>query len=231
MTQLTEVQFKAALPKGMQKRVDSKIMAQINDVLTNSEVAEELRENILGYSKVLNDGRYKISSYISAVKYISFRTMGDTHKQAYAKTFPAKIDRWAVMGVSDKDISKYLNIYNQGKLVQQVYEQSLTPTYILNADNYQKAINTQVAIMQDLDISPKVRSDAANSILNHIKRPEVQKVELDIGVTDNSVIAGLQDITKSLATQMHESIKMGVHSAKEIAHQKIIDVTPEVIDD
>jgi len=229
MTQLTEVQFKAALPKGMQKRVDHSVMANINDVLSSSEVAEELRENLLGFSSVLRDGKYKIESYINAVKYISFRMMGDTQKQSYAKTFPDRISRWAVLQVSDKDISKYLNIYNKSKLVQQVYEQSLTPTYILNADNYQEAINTQVSIMKDLDISPKVRSDAANSILNHIKRPEVQKVELDIGVSDNSVIAGLQDITSKLAVQMHESIKSGTHSAKEIAHQKIIDVTPEEV--
>jgi len=229
MSHLTEEQFKAALPKGMQKRVDQSIMVNINNVLSNSMVAEELRENMLGFSSVLRDGKYKLESYVNAVKFISFRLMGDTLKQSYCKTFPDKIARWAILLVSDKDISKYVSIYNKSKLVQAVYEQSLTPTYILNADNYQKAINTQVSIMEDLDISPKVRSDAANSILNHIKRPEVRKVELDIGVSDNSVIAGLAEITSALAVQMHESIKTGVFSAKEIAHQKIIDVTPEEV--
>lgn len=231
MVQLTEDQFKEALPKTLQKRVDKNVMQNINDVLANSEVAEQLRENILGFSSVLREGKYKLDSYVNAVKYISYRMMGDTQKQAYAKTFPNKMSRWKVLQVSDKDISKYLNIYNKSKLVQSVYEQSLTPTYILNADNYQKAINVQVAIMEDLDVNPRDRVAAANSVLTNLKRPEVQKVELDIGVNDNSVISGLQEVTNRLAQQMHESINSGVYTAKDIAHQKIIDVTPEVTHD
>jgi len=227
MVQLTEDQFKAALPTAMRKKVDLTILNNINKVLANSEAAEELRENIVGFSSVLRDGKYKLESYINAVKYISYRMMGDTQKQSYAKTFPDKMHHFKIVNASDKDISKYVNIYNKSKLVQAVHEQSLIPTHILNADVYQRAINVQVSLMEDLDVSPKVRSDAANSLLNHLKRPEAQKVELDIAVDNTSIIASLKEVTDNLARQQHQAISHGINDAKDIAHQRIIDVTPK----
>lgn len=230
-TQLTEAQFKEALPKGVQKRVNPAVINNINKVLANSEIAEELRDNIIGFSSVLRDGKYRMESYLNAVKYVSYKMMGGTQKQAYTKTFPDKMNNWKVLNVSEKDISKYLNIYNKSQLVQAITEQSLTPSYILNADVFQEAINVNKSIMLDLDVSPKTRVEAANSILNHLKRPEAQKVELDIGISDNSIIAGLAEATNKLADQMHRNIETGVANAKDIAQQKIIDVEHEVIDE
>jgi len=220
---LTPEQFKAALPKQMQKRVNTEVMDSINDILTNSEIAEHLRENMLGFSSVLKEGRYKMESYINAVKYVSYKMMGDVNHVAYAKTFPDKIARWDVLQVSPEDRAKYVNIFNKTKLVMGVYDLSLTPTHILNADVFQKAINVQASIMNDLDVSPKVRSDAANSLLTHLKRPEAQKVELDVGVKDSSAISELKDITMRLAKQQQEMIGSGVYTSKDIAHQRIIE--------
>lgn len=222
MTQLTTEQFKEALPPSLHKSLNPALMDKINNTLANSDVAQALKENIVSYTSVMKDGSFKMESYLNAVNYISYKLMGETNKVAYAKTFPDKWAAWKLAGVDNASLAKYINIYNKSKLVNLIYEQTLVPVYILNADVYQKAINTQAALMADPDVSPKVRSDAANSILNHLKRPEVQKVEMDVAVKDDSMIRELKNITMGLAAQMQNSIKDGVYSPKEIAHQKII---------
>lgn len=227
---LTEEEFKRCLPKGMDKRVNKELMTQVNHTLSDPNTAEMLRDNILGYMDVLQDGKFKISNYIDAVKYVSYKLMGNTNIVAYVKTFPDKYNRFVSSGVSQKDIASYVTAYNKSKLVNLILEQSLVPTYILNADIYQKAINTQAALMMDANISPKVRSDAANSILNHLKRPETTKVEMNVGLKESDLLNELKDITMGLARQQHAAISAGGTSPKEVAEQKIIQGEYEKVD-
>lgn len=93
--------------------------------------------------------------------------------------------------------------------------------WVLNQDIYQKAINAQFTLMTTAK-SEKVRSDAANSILTHLKRPEKHQVELDIGVTDSAGMKELKSTLAQLAAQQQEAIKSGTQT-QEIAHQQMID--------
>ena len=73
--------------------------------------------------------------------------------------------------------------------------------------------------------SEKVRSDAANSLLTHLKQPETQKVQLDIGVQETSVIQDLRASVMALAAANRDQIRAGVSSAKDVAHSKLfVDV-------
>lgn len=49
-----------------------------------------------------------------------------------------------------------------------------------------------LADLMDNADSEKVRSDSANALLNHLKKPDNLKVELDIGVKEGSELANLQ---------------------------------------
>lgn len=50
-------------------------------------------------------------------------------------------------GLTAKDISSVVAIYNKGKLVNKIMEQSIVPTWILNQDLHQKAINVLAVIL------------------------------------------------------------------------------------
>jgi hypothetical protein len=93
---------------------------------------------------------------------------------------------------------------------------------VLNADLYQKALNVQASLMNDPDVSPKVRTDAANSLLTHLKAPEAIKIELDIGIKENSAIEELRAATLALAAQQRESIIRGAATVEGVAHSRII---------
>lgn len=221
MTPLTAEQFKQVLPDKVKKSVSQELIDQINSTLSNPEMYEAYRDNLLSYTRVMADGRFKVDSYISAVKYVSHKLMGATNIEAYSKTFPDKMQRFAAQGVSAKDIASYVTAYNKSKLVNLIFEQTLIPSYVLNQDLYQKALNVQAELMVSAN-SEKVRCDAANSLLTHLKMPETRKVELEIGVKEDSAIAALRATTMELARQQRLMLEAGAMNAQEVAHSRLV---------
>lgn len=224
---LTLDQFRSALPDKVRKSINQDLVDQINATLSNPDLYESYRDNLLSYTRVMADGRFKVSEYINAVRYVSHKLMGCTNIEAYSKTFPEKIQRFSAQGVSSKDVASYVTAYNKSKLVNLIFEQTLVPSYVLNQDLYQKALNVQAELMINA-ASEKVRTDAANSLLTHLKMPETQKVELDIKVKEDSSIHQLREATLELARQQRLALQAGQVTALEVAHTRI--VPKEVID-
>ena len=221
MSALTIDQFKQALPDKVKKSLNQELIDQINTTLGDPELYESYRDNLISYTKVMSDGKFKISSYIDAVRYVSHKLMGCTNIDAYTKTFPDKYTRFMAQGVAAKDIASYVTAYNKSKLVNLIFEQTLIPSYVLNQDLYQKALNVQAELMTTAN-SEKVRCDAANSLLTHLKMPETQKVELEIGVREDSSIAALRATTLELARQQRLMVESGAMNAQEVAHGKLV---------
>ena len=227
---LTLDQFKLALPDKVKKSINQELIDQINNTLSDPEMFEQYRDNLISYTKVMADGKFKVTQYIDAVRYVSFKLMGCTNIEAYTKTFPDKYQRFIQQGVQAKDIASYVTAYNKSKLVNLIFEQTLIPTHVLNQDLYQRALNVQADLMINAK-SEKVRCDAANSLLTQLKAPEVKKVELDIGVKEDSSIAALRATTLELARQQRLMVESGAMNAQEVAHGKlIIEGTAEVVE-
>ncbi len=218
---LTVEEFKMALPEKVKKSINQELIDQINTTLSDPSMYETYRENLLSYTKVMADGRFKMSSYIEAIKYVSHKLRGSTNLDAYTKTFPGKYQAFLAQGVSSKDIASYITAYNKNKLVNLIFEQTMIPSYVLNQDLYQKALNVQADLMANAR-SEKVRCDAANSLLTHLKMPETQKVELDIGFKEDSSIAALRATTLALSRQQRLMMESGAMNAQEVAHGKLV---------
>lgn len=221
MTPMTVEQFQQALPDKVRKSVNQALIDQVNQTLSEPELYETYRDNLVSYSSVMKDGRFKISEYINAVKYVSHKVMGCTNIDAYSKTFPDKIARFAAQGVAAKDIASYVTAYNKSKLVNLIFEQSIIPTWVLNQDLFQRALNVQADLMINAN-SEKVRAEAANSLLTHLKPPEVKKIELDIGMKEDSSIGALRQATLELVAQQRLSLQAGLQTATEVAHSKVM---------
>lgn len=217
---MTIEQFKEALPPKLKKSVNPELIQQITDLLSDPDMFENYRENLLGYTSVMQDGKFKTSEYINAVKYVSHKLMGCTNMDAYIKTFPQRYQSFVTRGVAGKDIASYVTAYNKSKLVNLIFAQTMVPSYVLNQDLYQKAINVQAELMLTAT-SEKVRTDAANSLLTHLKMPETQKVELDIGVKQDSSVDALRGAVMELVAQQKLALQSGVLNAKEVAGQRL----------
>jgi len=227
---LTVEQFKQALPDRLKKSVNQELIEQINKTLADPDMFESYRENLLSYAHVMADGKYKMENYVSAVKYVSHKLMGASNIAAYTKTFPDKYQDFVSRGVDAKDIASYVTAYNKSKLVNLIMEQTLIPSYVLNQDLYQKALNVQAELMLTAK-SEKVRSDAANSLLTQLKMPEITRVQMDLNVKEDGSIAALRATTLELAKQQRLMLESGAMNAQDVAHTKIvIDVEAEELD-
>lgn len=219
---LTKELIEKALPPTLKSAVTPQLVDLVNNIATDQLVAEQVRENFISYSSVLKDGKFKTEDYVHAVAFVSYKLMGDTNKDAYFKTFPQRMQNLMAKGTTEKDISAYVSAYAKGKLVNLILEQSLVPSWVLNQDLYQKAINVQADLMVTAQ-SEKVRTDAANSLLTHLAKPKEAGPLINLDMRENSGMGELKDMLTKLAEQQLDLIKNGV-STKEIAGQKIIDV-------
>jgi len=218
---MTKDQFIKVLPKGVRTNVTDELLDSINGVITDPQLRENFRDNLLSYTKVMADGKYKIQDYVSAVKYVSFKLLGSSNIEAYVKTFPDRYQRLLSEGADDKVISSYVSAYNKNKLVNLIVEQTLVPSHVLNADLYQKALNVQASLMMSAN-SEKVRCDAANSLLSHLKMPETTKVELDVSVKHDKSIDDLRATTLELVKQQRLMMESGAMNVKDVAKSNLV---------
>ncbi|QIG76611.1 hypothetical protein EVC27_086 [Rhizobium phage RHph_I1_6] len=222
---ITEDELKAAMPSAMKTLVTTQMVNNFNAIAVDPEFADTLRDNVISYASVMKDGKYKISDYLAAVMYVSYKAMGYNNQEAYARTHPQRYAALTARGATQKDISAYVAAYHKNQLVNKIMEFVAIPSWVLNQDIFQKAINVQADLMLNAQ-SEKVRMEAADSLMTHLKRPEVKGLEVKISTEDNSGMNELKNTLAQLAKQQKEMIEGGV-SAREIAHSKLIDVTPE----
>ncbi len=223
MLQLEAV--KKLVPKAQRTMITQDYLDRIEASVTDSDVAEQFKENFITYLNVLSKGKYKMDDYISAVKYISYKLLGYSNIKAYAATFPDRYQRLKDEG--QQQIEAFVSMYARGKLVNQIFEQTLVPTYVLNAPLHQEALNELAMMIKDPDVRGMTKVKACEAILQHTKQPEVIKGELTIGIEQSDTINDLREITENLADTYKEMLEKKGMRLKDVAEANIIDITPE----
>lgn len=210
------------MPANLKGAVTQQLVDRINNSVADPIIAEQVRDNFISYTSVLRDGKFKTEDYLNAVMYVSHKLNGATNSDAYTRTFPQRMQDLIARGVVSKDIAAYVSAYNKGKLVNLILEQTLVPTWVLNQAIYQEAINAQVEIMTDPDISAVARTAAANSLLTHLKKPETKDFQINMDLRDTSGMTELREAMRRMAEMQQERISSGV-TTREIAALPIIE--------
>ena len=218
---ITEEQLKNALPAKFKSLSTEELSNKLNQVSNDPFFAERFRENLLSYTNVLQDSRYSIDEYINAVGYVSYRLMGYNKEESYKRTFPQRYAQLIVLGKKPNEISPYITAYNKTKLVNQLMEQAMIPSWVLNQEFYQEAINKNVSLMRTAK-SEKVQQMAAESLLKYLGKPESKDMPMiNIDLRENN---GLDDLKRSiaeLAQTQKDLIQKGMPT-KVIAEQVIV---------
>ncbi len=219
---LTREQIEQSLPSNLRSAATQQFTDMVNNIAADPDVAENIRENFLSYTKVLQEGRFKSEDYLHAVAYVSYKHMGYSNTDAWSRTFPARHTRLVANGVTPKDISAHVAAFHKNKLVNLIMEQSLIPVWIINQENFQKAINTQVEIMEDGSLPAVARTAAANSLLTHLAKPKEAAASVTLNIGETAGMKELRGMLTQLAEQQRQAITDGA-STKEIAGQRIFD--------
>lgn len=227
--QLTQDDVKKALPTNLRSAVTQSLVDNLNNISADPIMAENIRNNFVGYAGILKEGKFKTEDYLHAVAYVSYKLMGYNNEEAYARTFPTRHANLVAKGTSQKDIAAYVSAYHRGKLVNLIMEQSLVPTWVLNQDLFQKALNVQAELMMHAN-SEKVRTDAANSILNHLKKPDTKDFQLNINTEESSGMREMREMLGQLAAQQRELIEKGQMKTIDIAGSRLVSNDEDVTD-
>ena len=209
------------VPKNQRGLITQDFVDKIAASVADTEVAEQFKENFVTYLNVLSKGKYKMDDYISAVKYVSYKLLGYSNIKAYAATFPDRYQRLKDEG--QQQIEAFVSMYARGKLVNQIFEQTMVPTYVLNAPLYQEALNELAMMIKDPDVRGMTKVKACEAILQYTKQPDVVKGELTIGIEQSDTINDLREIVENLADTHRVLLEKKGMTLKEIAEGSIID--------
>jgi len=227
---LTLIEVQKSLPAGQKGVITQEMVNQLNNLSRDPEEARYIRDNFISFSQVLQEGRFKLGDYVRAVMYVSYKVMGKSNLDAYKTTFPERHRQMVADGRAPKDIASYVAAYNKGKLVNLVYERAIIPTWVLNQDMFQSALNVNYEIMNDVSVSDKVRVEAANSILTHLKKPEVNKAELKIDIAMNDGMAALEQRLSEMAEAQMKVIEGDRMTVQDVAALPLNVPEAEVIE-
>lgn len=209
------------VPKNQRTLITQEFLDKLEASVNDSLVAEQFKENFVTYLNVLSKGKYKMEDYINAVKYVSFKLLGYSNINAYIATFPERYERLKTEGQTQ--IEAFVSMYNKNKLVMQIYEQTIVPSYVLNAPMHQQALNTLASMIADDDVRGMTKVKACEAILQYTKQPDVVKGELTIGIEQSDTINDLREIVENLADTHRVLLEKKGMTLKEIAEGSIID--------
>ena len=218
---LTIAELKEVVPKQHRTKVSQSFVDTLNTMVKDPQMAEVYQKNIITYSHVLQDGRFKLTDYFNAVLFVSYKMMGLSSMAAYQKVFPDKCRDMVNRNVSAKDMQAYASTFNKNKLVTLIYEQTLIPDHIMYASVRHRAIAAQANLLNSTN--EYVVQKAADSLMNHLKAPESAKISIEMGTKDTGVLVDLSEALNRLSNQQSIAIQSGSLSAKQIAHAAIIE--------
>ena len=229
MLTLKEVQD--SLPAGQKGHITQPMVDQLNELSKDPNEARYIRENFVTFAQVLSEGRFKLGDYVRAVMYVSHKVMGKSNLESYKQTFPDRYKTMVADGRQPKDIASYVAAYNKGKLVNLVYERAAIPTWVLNQDMFQSALNVNYEIMNDINESGRVRVEAANSLLTHLKKPENNKAELKIEIGMNDGMMALETRIREMAAVQQKTIEGKMVTAQDVAAMPMNIPEAEIVDE
>lgn len=224
MSDITVETIRKVLPRNLSSHITDDFVDKLVGSIKDKEIARNILDNFISYSSALKHGGYSLDEYMNAVKYVSYKLMDYNSTEAYIATFPDRYKELRKNG-QDKFVGNYASMYNRGKLVNLIFEQTMIPTYVLNAPLHQEALNTLADIIRDDKIKGMVKVKACETILNYTKKPDVIKGEININMgQQSSVINELREVTEQLASTLQKSLTSGQKSLNEVTNTEIIDV-------
>lgn len=211
--------------KKVDKGVKEKALEFINTAIKGNDpaIAEHFRNNCITVMDSMygNGSKITLQDYINACLFVSYRAAGDTKTRAYCKVFPERVMRMEKEGRPIAHLNSYADIYSKGQAVIDIQAKTLVPIHLVCHDFFFQALRVSVDIMNDTSVSPKVRTDAANNVMNQTRPPEIKKQELEIKINESDEIEQLKEALFTLSEKQRDQIIEGEYS--------VVDVTKQVI--
>jgi hypothetical protein len=208
MSKITLEALKSVTVKSQRSMITQDLVDKLNQWGTDPKLMESYGENVLSYINVLKEGKFKITDYMNAVRFVSYKMMGYTDIDAYIITFPDRYERLLADGVPREDMSPYVSAYKKNALVVKIFEQTVIPINVLNNHMAQDSLNELMKIGLH-GRSEMARVAALSKVLDKTDAPDVKKMQLDMNVNTGDAIADLRTMLSEAANEQLEYIEKG----------------------
>lgn len=205
---ITKEDIQKLLPS-RKNTITDEIVELINGSQTEPEFqGESLLSTATTYEKVMINNKVGIKEYLNALKFCAYLiSMDDNITEAYKRVFH---DRDFVKERKDVDTAstKYNELtsaasrYRRSKLVVDILTVSQVPLHLMFTGMQYEAVGVLYSVMKSARYD-RDKISAAKELLAAVKGPENVKIELDVGIKENSAITQLNE---QLASFAHASL-------------------------
>ena len=199
--------------------ITQELVDKLNDWGKDPKLMESYGENVLSYIGVLKEGKFKITDYMNAVRFVSYKLMGHSDIDAYIITFPDRYERLIADGVPREEMSPYVSAYKKNALVVKIFEQTVIPINVLNNHMAQDSLNELMKIGLH-GRSEMARVAALSKVLDKTDAPETKKMQLDMNVNTGDAISDLRTMLSEAANEQLEYINKGKVDLKTLGALK-----------
>lgn len=197
----------------------------INDTMQNPDFdSATFLTQLVDYQGAMIDSSASMTEYINAIKFCAYleaeQNMTEAYRRARANDKFVQDRAMARTGTNEyNELTMQASRYRKSKLVRQILTQSDMPLYLMFQGARYKAVAVLAREMEEAAYS-KDRISAAEKLLTHVKPPENNKVELEVGLN-----AEAQSMQTKLFEQLSE-ISMKQH--KRLVNGEKIDTVQKV---
>lgn len=217
----------------LQKAIPSRknaITEEIVEIINQSHLEPEFQgDDLLGtmitYENIMAKNRAGIREYIDAIKFCAYLvSMEDNYTEAYKRTFSYREfvkDRMNVATDSSKysELTSAASRYRKSRLVVDILTYSQVPLDIMFSGYRYKAIGVLAKEMETAQYS-RDRISAAKELLAAVKGPESMKIELDVGIKENSAVQSLNDQLAQFASSSLIHLQAGTTDLTKLGSMK-----------
>jgi len=219
MGKITVHTLKDITPKNQRSMITEELVDKLNKWNEDPKLMESYTDNVLTYISVLKEGKFKITDYMNAVRFVSYKLMGYSDIDAYAIAFPERYERLREEGLSRDEISPYTSAYKKNMLVTKIFEQTVIPINVLNNHMAQDALNELMKIGLH-GRSEMARVTALSKVIDKTDAVETQKLQLDVGINNSDELSDLRTMLSEVATEQLGYIEKGKVDLKTLGSLK-----------
>ena len=214
--------------------INEETVKLINDAMNDPQFSgEEFINTMLDYQNVLATSSASFKEYVNAIKFCAYLESTDfniteAYKLARASDEFVRERMFAPTDSNEyRELTHRASTHHKSPLVRKILTQSDMPLHLMFQGARYRAVAVLAREMTDAEYS-KDRIAAADKLLTHVKPPENQKIELDIGMTSEakSVTASLMDQLAVMATQQRRLLEAGA----DIRSVQKLGIQAEIID-
>lgn len=225
---VTLEEVKQAMPK-KKNFITQEAVDIINQSMTDPEFqGESLLQTASTYESILKGARASVPEFLNAIRFCAYiATNNSNYTEAYKKVFA---DREFVKERANlpTDSAKYGELtsaasrYRRTKLVVDILTASQVPLDLIFTGHRYKAIGVLAEVMENGKYD-RDRVAAAKELLAATKGAENVKIELDIGVKEDSAVQQLNDQLAQMAARQKAMLESGASNLTEFGSMKVVD--------